>query len=80
MDTCNNKIINQNLHGAHGCIDNGPQCATIDLEVPIAHGAWTSQSLRILLSLWHCHFWKRGSWVKNEIRQAICPAAVECPG
>ena len=38
MDTWNNKIINQNLQGAHGRIDNRPQCATIDLEAPIAHG------------------------------------------
>ena len=45
MDTWNNKIINQNLQGAHGRIDNGHQCTTIDLEVPIAHGAWPSQSL-----------------------------------
>jgi hypothetical protein len=45
MDTWNNKIINQNLQGAHGRIDNRPQCATIDLEAPIAHGAWPSQSL-----------------------------------
>ena len=31
-------MINQNLQGAHGRIDNGPQCATIDLEVPMARG------------------------------------------
>ena len=45
MDTWNNNIINQNLQGAHGRIDNGPQCATINLEAPIPHGAWPSQSL-----------------------------------
>jgi hypothetical protein len=27
------------------CFRNKPQCATIDLEVPILHGAWPSQSL-----------------------------------
>ena len=30
--------MNQNLQGTHGHIDNRPQCATIDMEVPMARG------------------------------------------
>jgi hypothetical protein len=53
--------MNQNLQGAHGRIDSGPQCATIDLEVPIAHGAWPSQSLIGIFAhfgdLLYCYLW-----------------------
>ena len=48
MDTWTNKIINQNLQGEHGHIDNGSQCATIELEAPMARGLpnpWLSNNL-----------------------------------
>jgi hypothetical protein len=41
--------FNQNLQGAHGRIDNRPQCATIDLEAPIAHGLPNRQSILCFL-------------------------------
>jgi hypothetical protein len=42
----------KNLQGKHGRIDNGPQCATIDLEAPMAHGLpnpWLSDNLLFVI-------------------------------